>query len=52
MLHMIGKIVKNDFQSNTEQTSGANAINISGLLVKESRLLNPKKIGNCNNQML
>ncbi len=26
--------------------SGADAINISGLLVKESRLLNPKKLGN------
>jgi len=25
---------------------GADAINISGLLVKESRLLNPKKLGN------
>ncbi len=27
-------------------TSRADAINISGLLVKESRLLNPKKLGN------
>jgi len=33
-------------------SSGADAINISGLLVKESRLLNPKKLGNFDNQML
>jgi len=30
-------------------TPGADAINISGLLVKESRLLNPKKLGNFKN---
>ncbi len=33
-------------------SSGADAINISGLLVQESRLLNPKKLGNFNNRML
>jgi hypothetical protein len=31
------------------ETPGADAINISGLLVYESRLLNPKKIGNLRN---
>jgi len=31
---------------------GADAINISGLLVQEFRLLNPKKLGNLKNQML
>jgi len=31
---------------------GADAINISGLLALESRLLNPKKLGNFKNQML
>jgi len=35
-----------------ESTAGADAINITGLLVKESRLLNPKKLGNFKNQML
>ncbi len=34
------------------ETPGADAINISGLLVYESRLLNPKKIGNLRNWML
>jgi len=29
--------------------AGDNALNISGLLVEESRLLNPKKIGNFKN---
>jgi len=32
--------------------SGADAMNISGLLVEESRLLNPKKLGNFKNWML
>ncbi len=31
---------------------GADVINISGLLVQESRLINPKKLGNFKNQML
>jgi len=30
-------------------TPGADTINISGLLVEESRLLNPKKLGNLKN---
>jgi len=31
--------------------TGADAINISGLLVKESRLLNPKKLGDFKSWM-
>ncbi len=33
-------------------TPGADAINISGLLVLEPRLLHPKKLGNVKNWML
>jgi len=41
-----------DFHSTVHQKrTGANAINISGLLVLESRLLTPKKLGNLKNQI-
>jgi len=40
------------YLQNLSHNTGADAVNISGLLVYESRLLNPKKLENFNNRML
>ncbi len=45
-------VAKAAFKMMMKLTPGVNPINISGLLVWESRLPNPKKFGNFKNQML